>query len=382
MQHTIIEDRNGLTEVRAIWTELWRNSRSPILPLSWEWFDAWWDSFGHAGPLGKNLRLSIHLIKEAGVPIALFPLMKCSRRFRGVSVQATCSLANGHSPLWDILIDKRIDAEESDQAIQTVFESEEADCFIFRRIADDSPLRRWIRQNGKFDGLSGDHETFRIPLIDATQDWDDFIASRSKKFRGNIRRKIRDFEKNDNLNVTYTPLEYHDHQAFKDIVAVSKNSWKVKVGNDLGSNHAGRQFLERLIDHIGSDGNAGVWFCRDGTKPIAYELHVKASGITYPIRADIDEDYRELAPGSVVEYFVLKAVFADKHTLTYDSCAANYWYLRNWTDDARLIHDMEVFPPKLKSRILWILEYRIMPLLRRVRPKPKSITSTGGRTIS
>ena len=367
MQHTIINDRDGLTEVRAIWTELWRNSRLPVLPLSWEWFDAWWDSFGHAGSLGRDLELSIHLFEDAGVPKVLFPLMKSTRRFRGVPVQATCSLANGHSPLWDILVDKHIDTAESDQAIRTVIESEEADCFIFRRIADGSPLRHWIQQNHQFDGLSGDHETFRTPLIDTTRDWDDYIAGRSKKFRGNLRRKIRDFEKYDNLSVTYTPIEHHGDKAFSDLVAVSKNSWKVKVGNDLGSNHPGRRFLERLIDHIGPDGNAGVWFCRDDTRPIAYELHVKASGITYPIRADIDEDYRELSPGSVVEYFALKAVFEDEPTLMYDSCAADYWYFRYWTDKARLLHDMEVFPPLLKSRMLWALEYRVMPLLRRIR---------------
>jgi len=81
----------------------------------------------------------------------------------------------------------------------------------------------------------------------------------------------------------------------------------------------------------------------------------------------MDETARRLSPGSVAEHYALKAAFEDPQIRVYDTCADNYWYLRNLTEDVRMIHHMEVFPRRVKPAALHQLEYRAMPLLRRVR---------------
>ena len=93
---------------------------------------------------------------------------------------------------------------------------------------------------------------------------------------------------------------------------------------------------------------------------------MRSNGITYPIRADIDEEARGLSPGSVAEHYALRAAFEDPEIRIYDTCADNYWYLRNLTEDVRMFHDMEVFPRRAKPAVLHQLEYRAVPVLRRV----------------
>ena len=101
--------------------------------------------------------------------------------------------------------------------------------------------------------------------------------------------------------------------------------------------------------------------------PIAYEFHASYGGVTYPLRADFDEAYRDIAPGSVVEFTVLRDLFTDGTLSLYDSCANSYWYLSNWTAEFRSHVDIEIFANSLKLRALHGAEYRLIPLLRRLR---------------
>ena len=153
----------------------------------------------------------------------------------------------------------------------------------------------------------------------------------------------------------------------RDIVAVSARSWKADVGTDLVSSRDSRDFVHNVVERFGARDDVHLWIAYDGVTPVAYELHIVYRGRIYPIRADFDERYRRLSPGSVVEYAALKGMFEGDYADVYFSCAGDYRYLRHWTDERVQFCDIEVFSSSLKSYALFWFEYRVMPLVRVVR---------------
>ena len=140
----------------------------------------------------------------------------------------------------------------------------------------------------------------------------------------------------------------------------------------MGSDIAGRNFLLGLVEAFGSNNHIQVWILRKNSIPVAYEFHVIFDNIVYPIRADYDENFKKHSPGSILEYNALKHLFEEQYVTEYYTCADNYWYLNNWSNDLREHYTIEVFANNLKSLALYSIEYHAIPLLRKVRDKIKS----------
>ena len=367
MLHRVVEQDADLAGLRETWHALLATHPRPLLPLSWDWFSAWWHSFRDTASVGAAAQLCIHVFGTDDAPRAIVPMLKIHARFRGVPVRALATMTNGHSPLWDAILHPGVEPAELDEIGRALLATPDVDVWLFRRIAAESRLLEWLRLGAGDCGRLGLQETVRTPIVHATGGWDDYLDQRSRKYRRNVRKKVRTWDERPGTAVEHVPLRSGRDPALDEVVEVSRRSWKTRVRNDLGTNEAGRQFLRQLVDRLGPRGDADVWLARIDGRAVAYELHVRGGGVTYPIRADIDEAWRDLAPGSVLEYRALEAAFEDPAIDIYDTCAANYWYLTNLTDEARFIHDAEFFPRRLKADVLYLLEYWLVPRLRPIK---------------
>ena len=371
MRHRIVRQDEDFALLREDWTALVETLPQPLLPLRWEWFDAWWHSFGPDCAPGDEATPWIHVFEDASGIRGIVPMFVTTTRFRHVRVRAMCSMANGHSPLWDAILHPGLAEAEVARIGAAIHGTPGIDVFLYRRFAEGGRLLQWIQDGAGGRGRYGIRDSVRTPVIDTTGDWEPYLQSQGTKYRKNTRKKVREFEATPGARVDYVRLASEADPVFDEIVEISARSWKTGVRNDLRTNNAGRAFLRRLLNHLGPAGAAGAWLARINGRAIAYELHFHGGGVTYPIRADMDEAWRELSPGSVVEFHALKAAFEDPETSAYDTCAADYWYLRNLTDRARQIHEVEYFPRGLKPLALHLLEYRLIPLLRPVRDRAR-----------
>jgi CelD/BcsL family acetyltransferase involved in cellulose biosynthesis len=363
LSHHVVDEVAELARLRDPWSKLMAGATTSVLPLCWEWFDAWWGAFGSHSGRRPLLRLAIHVFEDDRGLRAIVPMCVTNRVIRGIKTRVLMSLANDYSPLWDAVTAGDLDDSELEQIAEAVFSTPRIEIFQLSRLASNSRLGRWIAaQGGKF-GHIGICNGTRVPVADTTEAWLDFVGRQPAKYRKNTRKKLRVFEAALDAKVRYLPILSGEDPLLDEAVDISNRSWKKGIGRDLGSDDAGLLFLRRLISHIGPRGGAGLWVAETNGRSIAFELHVKGFGVTYPIRADMDQAYRELSPGSVVEYHAIKAAFEDPAINAYDSCASDYWYLRRLTEGARFIHDIEVFPRRLKSSGLYAFEYLAKPRL-------------------
>jgi CelD/BcsL family acetyltransferase involved in cellulose biosynthesis len=205
------------------------------------------------------------------------------------------------------------------------------------------------------------------PVVNTTGDWEAFLAEKSKKFRQRVRSTTNRFERSGGT-IEKTVIKSGDDSIIEEMVAVSSHSWKRSMGTDLGSRADSVRFLKSLFDQLGPRNSVSVWMARNNTgEPIAFELHLIWGGVSYPIRADFNEQYRKLSPGFIAELNALRSLFEQAGATTYYSCADDYQYLSHWTDTYAKHVTLELFKPGLKGFLLYNLEYRLIPVLRGIR---------------
>ena len=365
MNHTVFEDIEPSTGLQEIWESLGNAAQPKLLPLSWQWFNAWWRSFGHDGDLGQDVRLRVHCFEESGKVVALFPMYSSVRKIRRFNVRALMSASNGSSPYWNPITATNVSRDTLEAAVAMIVASESVDVVGIQGLPLDSKLAATLRSAETKCFRSVETRCLRTPIVDTNHHWNDFLDSRPGKYRQNLRRKIRRFESESALSVSYHELNSEDDANIDYAVQVSRNSWKSKIKTDLGSNIASQSFLRNLVTGLGAGGVAGIWLCWHNKTPIAFELIAKFHGVAYPLRADFDQRFSEWSPGSIAEYKSLRSAFDDTKVTLYDTCADDYGYLSPLTDEYRITQNVDLFPLSALSTALWFAKKKAFPALRR-----------------
>ena len=372
MRHEVIRTAEALHRLEPQWTELLSRSGRRELPLTHLWVCAWWRHFG----ADSELRVHCFWLDERLVAAAPM-MMTVNGRYRRVRLARESLNANGHSPFADILLDASLSHEGLLDVLKRICESSSADIVSMIRIPLESRVSSALTQGRGPSGRAiGLERNLRTPLVRVTGRWDDFFAAKSQKFRKGMRNKLNKFFKSPDFRVERIRLQSSAHQALAEMIDVSRRSWKAKVGTDLATLPGSLGFLKQLIDALGPRDCAEVWMAYRKEQPIAYELHLRYAGTTYPLRADIDEGFRDLSPGSVVEATALRQLFEEGAVELYDSCANDYWYLSNWTTEYREHLDIEIFGKSLRGNAVYLFEYRVVPVLRAIRDKLRKPTAS------
>lgn len=362
MRLETITQEHAFLALRDEWNRLLSQSDNDSLPLTHEWVANWWQCFG------GNRQLHILCGYDDDRLVAIAPLMRETGTYRGISCNFLKLMANGHSPYSDIIIDKSCDRNQGLELIAALLRETRYDIQAFLKISKASTLYNYLMSYLDIsDYRFGIQQSLTTPIINTNNDWDAFFQSRPRKFRRSLANKINRFNKDPELTVVRYPVTETRSPHLADMVRVSSNSWKTQINNDLQSNEASRNFLFGLVERLGKEGRIELWLAQQGNQAIAYEFHVIYNSVAYPLRADYDESFKSVSPGSIVEYEALRALFEDGQVACYYSCADNYRYLRNWTDDCTECVSVEVFGPGIKGSALHAIEYKLIPLLRKGR---------------
>lgn len=362
----IITDVTRFYNLRNKWNDLLETTTSTPLPLTHKWLTTWWKNF--AG----DRELHISCIYEKNKLLAIAPLMKANITYRGIPTTIISLMANGHSPYCDVIFNGTINTEKISKILELLIRTNSENILVLAKVPKNSPTYSHLTTSSRAYGYRyGITKSLITPTIKLNNNWDDFYKSRSHKFRKSMKNKINRFAKEKDFSINREVITSRDHKTLKQIVEISKRSWKTNIKNDLGSNVAGREFLFGLVDAFGDTQAIQVWIVRKSDKPVAYEIHLISDGVVYPLRADYDESFKQYSPGSILEYTVLKTLFDEKTASVYDSCADDYWYLNNWTKEFRRLYNIEVFSNNFKSLLLYYLEFGVIPLLRVMRDKLK-----------
>jgi CelD/BcsL family acetyltransferase involved in cellulose biosynthesis len=225
-------------------------------------------------------------------------------------------------------------------------------------------LLNYLAQEHKAYGIKDNIES---PYIVINSDWETFLGEKSQKFRKTLRNKLNRASHSGDLSFERMGITGRNDTALRDMFSVSQKSWKKQVGTDILSNPASEGFYKEICDRLGPRGMVKLFLLKKAGESIAFEFHLTYNKTAYPIRADYDKSFKHISPGSILETHILKTLFDESRIQEYNSCGHTYDYLLKWTDDTRKYVNVEVFNKNFRSRSLHILEYKVIPVLRKMR---------------
>lgn len=362
MNIAIVESGHELESMQPEWNRLLASTENNVVHLTHAWMTSWWDSFG----AGNRLHILV-ISDDHGAMVGIAPCMRSTMRYRGISVNAISLLANGYSPSSSVITKER-DMNRVVRAMLGYFECMDSwDILDFHKIRKSGPLYSILMEQMQNRRWYGIKENIESPYIQIDTDWKSFLRARSPKFRKVMRNKINRVNRVGDLRVDRINIESRNDPALQEMIDISGRSWKRTVGGDLVSCDKGRNFLLTLCDRMGPSGMVQLWFVKNGSMPIAYEFQLVYNGIVYPIRADFDEQFRSLSPGSFLQYQILKTLFQESTMAEYYTCGHHYDYLLRWTDKTSKHVNVELFNKKTIPHGLHAFEYKVMPVLRKIK---------------
>jgi len=379
MQIEIVTEYDDFMALETIWKNVQRQSRNDIICLTHEWFRCWWHSFGE----GK--KLFILVVKEEDKVIGIAPLHLARGTYRNMFRASEVGFCvNGMSPRVDFISIKNREEAVIEFILNYLFDNCQLwDILRLNKICTKSPTYKILMHL-----LSKRNRTFRIteaiksPYISIKGKWDDFYAGRSRNFRKGMRNKLNRVKRFGDVRIEKIQEEGRLYESLPILYDISGKSWKDSVGKSLPKRKCQVAFYDQITRIMGKKGWINIWLvqCPDGY--IAFEYHLVYKGMIYPIRADFDEKYKAISPGSFLEYNIIRMLFDDPSISEYDFCGDNYWYMQNWTESANEHVSYAIFNNRFVSKSLSWLECHLVPKVKKgvaMVGKRKTRHKAGGR---
>ncbi len=300
-QVRLVSSAEQLAGLRAEWNRLWRQTPGATFFGSWEWIDCFWRHYGQ----GKQLQ--VVLWQPEGELRGILPLV-VDRQWTKVGPLRflTYPLQNWgtfYSPLGP-------DPEQTLRAtLPWLLEHSSGwDVLELRWVQLESKQERSLRAVLEQMGLHAAETVMEYsPAIRLPESWDQYLASRSGKWRNNWRRAVRRLQRAGKLRwVRYRPRgENHGEgepcwELFEHALAVSRRSWQARATDGTTLCHEQvLPFFRDLFQAAVRLGAADLALLYLDGRPVAYHFNLVHQGRLFGLRTGYDQQVRHLGAGLV-----------------------------------------------------------------------------------
>ncbi len=347
-----VDTVDGLTALRDEWERLFAACphRSPF--LSHAWMLNWWKHFGS----GK--RLLVLVLREAGRPVVIAPLMRrwsvLHRRFAPLPVILVETIANVYSNSTDFIY-ARLEDEHLRALWRHLCDRERWHLLRCWPVPAESPTIRAMRRLALEDGARATFTRAQVsPFIPIRGRWDEFERGLSRQFRKQLRKWVRaaPFE----LEVVEGPAGLAT--AMADAFAVAERGWAAREGTAISSTETLRGFYADLARIAAEEGGLFLCLLRTGGRAIAYEYNLRLGDTIYALKCGFDSELAELRPGNVLMRLVLEHLFGRAGEIgELNMLGEDDLYKRRWTEELRLHVRASLFRPRsLYARLAYGLQ--------------------------
>lgn len=361
-----IRDDRGFQSLAEDWNRLARDTNPRSVFLRHEWFDAAWCWLRRSAELcivcvrrGDELvgicPFVLRRTKRSGIPLSALEfltipdtqeaaLLAAPADARAVA-DALCGYLAGGDLAWDVADLQKLQA--GSVGLEALRSAAAASGFSVR-----------VTEAGSNPGLG---------LRDG---WEAYYGRRSRRLKkGNNHAANR--IKRDGREVTIrcydsSNREDYDRGALLETLAnLSGRSWKADTGLTL-DNPEPRAFIERLTAHADENGWLLAWLLSiDGT-PAAMEYQLEYEGVVSGLRADYDQRYDDLSPGTLLNWRIIERLF-DRDATYYSLGPGSNAYKMRWSEHDEMLFSVLVYSKSLRGRLLFGIDAVLRPAARRLR---------------
>jgi hypothetical protein len=360
MKLEILRTADDVHKIGSEWNNLLWNSENNKLHFSHEWFLCSYNVF-HSG----DQLYVIVLRDDSSILRGIAPLVIVRETYRFKRINKICFPRNNQNPSNDFVFIKGYELECIGIIMDHLCNFSEWNMVDLHMIdasqSTSLSVQQFINKENIPFGIKPNRTS---PYIEIDIGWDDFWKLRSVKFRKSLRNKINKAKKRG-YTVEKRSFSEIDPNALADMLAISCKSWKRSIGTDLLTQKENWSFYNKICACFSSSGNVSLYFLNIDNVPVAFEFHLEDQSVVYPIRADYDDNFEQISPGSILEYEIIHLLYEKGDVKEYNSCGHTYQYLMNWTNQARQYINYEIFDKSVPMKSLHLFEYTLLPYARK-----------------
>jgi len=353
-----------LAGLAPVWAELNRQAGQVSPFLSHDWFSCCWNA------VAPGRSAEVVVIEEAGSSVALVPLMRWTERRHGLSVRCLGFLDCPDTAMLDF-----VGAGESSQVVEAFLEHLESrgdwDVAVLQKLPASSATLKALEA-----GLPGRLPwrragTLLSPYLAIAGRWELFYGTRTQRFKKTVRNIQNRLERAGRVSVEQHRDLDPSGPLFHEVVELTRRSWKADRGVALATMPRMPEFFRELTRRATARQWLSVWLLRLDSRPIAMEYQLQADGKVHALRADYDMAYRELSPGSALNFAIVRALFEGGGVHEYDMGPGLNEYKLRWASETHETTTLQIYRASLYGRLLHLLETAIVPAARRWRGRAR-----------
>jgi CelD/BcsL family acetyltransferase involved in cellulose biosynthesis len=293
---------------------------------TWEWATAWWSHFGDDSvPLLARCR-------AGGRTLGVLPMYAWQRR--GLRVVRLI----GHGPADELgPLCALEDRAAAAHAIKLVLDEVRCDIFLAEQLRAEE---QWRERLGA--SVRGSEPSPKLRLDG--RGWDEFLANRSKNFRGQVRRRERALER---LGLRYRVCDESDRveRDLDTLFALHRAQWGGRDSNFTRLEAFHRDFAMSAF----ARGWLRLWFLEVNGSAVAAWYGLRFGGVDAYYQAGRDPAWDRFAVGFVLLAHSLREAIADgMHEYRFGRGGEEY--KSRFTDDDSQVETL-LMPRRLKGRV-------------------------------
>jgi len=356
-----VRDRRALDGYEAEWRALVEATPSAELFSTPEWITSWLDAYWEGRPI------AFLFARDGGRLAGVAPLLRDESgmlRCRGSLALPT------DAGSWRGEITQA--GDPAGEALAALFGYLRADGrfrLTLGRMATDSVTARALQDATGRSGLWAVwREEHGTPLVSLRGTFEEYLQSRSKHVRHELKRKRKKLEASGamELRVVHRPEELD--AALGDVMAVEARSWKGEAGTSFLEGPGDLRFFRSLIERTADRQWVRIYLLYHEGRPIAHLFGVVYGKRYYAINCSFDTAFEKHSPGAVVVLRAIEDGFA-QGLETFDFLGSEYRWKEELATAIRPHLAVCLFPSLLsKCGWCWAMDQQLKPWVRRRLP--------------
>jgi len=366
------QHRNGLSVTRLSNTRQWQSlkeSWDEILSAtpdsnvfqSYEFLWQWWKYFGIWNDLCiLVLRSGAEVVALAPMMIQYFPIF--GRTVRKLAFIGADMEMNRPTVL------RRFDREKVNTAVLGYLDAHrsEWDCADIDEQLWGDNADSILRHLVQYDYNVATSETL-CPYIELDGSWEQFLASRSRRMRGNLRRLRRRIQESGKMEIRLTKGWPALDAAIDVHCEIESRSWKIDRNLHIARDAAHYSFYMGLAERFSADGHFELRTLELDGRPIASTFGIVDRDSFQSLMIAHDRSYDHLSPGTVLESFELEAMFCSG-LRRYEFLGSFLTNKLRWTDQVIETVNIHVYSKTIRLSLFFyvhfVLKRRVKAILK------------------
>lgn len=336
--------------LREEWTQLLEEGQSQEIFYRPEWISAYLRAFE------PNADVFMVTARRHGKLRALLPLVDEWSTIAGLPARKLRFPANIHSTRTDLVrgtgdgglavraIWERLKTLDAWHALELRDVPEDGSAQSLLRFAEEErfPIGRW--------------ESMQSPYIDLSEG-----TAESKKFRANLRRRMRNLESRG--EVMMRRVSHADHQLLQTFFELERAGWKGEAGSAILQSPETQQYYQEIAELAASRGELALYSLELSGRTVAMHFGLESGGRYSLLKPAYDENYREYSPGQLLMDKVL--VDCKRRGLTtFDFLGMSMPWKLDWTQKVRRHQFCYVFRDSSYGAALRAAKFDLVPLAK------------------